>query len=186
MNSETKFDIFLSYQWDNKTEVKELYTKLNNELVYRVWIDDNELYATASLYDQIAQGIDNSLCLVACVTEKYIQSENCKLEIEYAQTKKIPIICIMLERMPLDQTGSVCLLVNGKMRLNFYKQNDKTNLWSGDIFEKLKESIDKSIRPINKVVNTVNIVNNTVNININQNKPLNFEFLKSKKKYILF
>jgi len=165
MSSQKKFDIFLSYQWSKKNEVNKLYTKLTSDLEYKVWMDDYQLVATASLYDQLAKGLNDSKCLVACITEKYCQSENCKLELEYAQTNKIPIICIMLEKLPLNE-GSISLLINSKLRLNFYHINEESDLWSGIMFEKLKESIQIAMNSPN-IIN-VSKINNTVNININQ------------------
>ena len=167
-----KFDIFLSYQWDKKKEVLELYPKLTNELNYRVWMDDHLLVATESLYDQLARGLNESNCVVACVTEKYCHSENCKLELEFAQTHNLPVICLMLEKLALNEVGSIGLLINRKMTLNFYK--NQTDLWSGDRFEGLIKAVNKTIGrdsdlpSMQNIISLSNMNNNVVNITINQ------------------
>lgn len=145
-----KFDIFISYQWDIKVEVKQLYTKLKDELNYKVWMDEFELKAGGNLYDQITHGLNESHCLVALVTKKYSKSENCKLEIEYAQTNNIPMIVLMMDRVQIKDIGSVGLVINRKTRLNFYKETDKLKLWTGELFDSFIQSVNEFIPKKNK------------------------------------
>lgn len=82
-----KFDIFISYQWDIKPEVKQLYAKLKDELNYKVWMDEYELKGGTNLYDQITHGLNESTCVIALVTKKYSKSENCKVKKPIIKTK---------------------------------------------------------------------------------------------------
>jgi hypothetical protein len=143
MSNKKKFDIFLSYQWDIKNDVRQLYTKLTEELNYKVWMDEHELKGGTNLYDQITKGLNDTVCLIALVTKKYSKSENCKLEIEYAQSNNIPMIVLMMERIEIKDLGSVGLVINRKTRLNFYKEADKTKLWTGELFDSLLKSVEE-------------------------------------------
>lgn len=152
-----KFDIFISYQWDLKAEVKLLYNKLKTELNLKVWMDEYELKAGSNLYDQITHGLNDSYCVIALVTKKYSKSENCKLEIEYAQSSNIPMIVLMMERVEIKELGSVGLIVNRKTRLNFYKVEDKANLWSGEMFDSLIQSVEQYLPKRRRAKSKLNV-----------------------------
>lgn len=73
----------------------------------------------------------------------------------------------MLEKLALKLMGSIGFLVNRKMRLNFYKQTGRTDgLWSGEMFEKLIQSIENPM-PSVMITNNLNMNSNHYNLNIN-------------------
>jgi hypothetical protein len=41
-------EIFISYNWSIKQQVKELYEILTNKFNYKVWLDDSQLNANNS------------------------------------------------------------------------------------------------------------------------------------------
>lgn len=124
------FDIFLSYNWDSKDVVRDLYDKLTANFGYRVWIDDKQL-DSGMLYEQLCQGIKNSKCVICCVSEKYAESDNCIKEITFAQMCKKPLIIIMLERLNVSEIGCVGFIIASLTRFNFYKQ--KPIEWTGNL-----------------------------------------------------
>ena len=46
----------------------------------------------------MAQAVENSECVLMCMTEKYKQSNNCRAEAEYAFNIKKPIIPLIMQR----------------------------------------------------------------------------------------
>ena len=75
-------------------------------------------------------------------------------------------------------------LVNRKMRLNFYKQTGRTDgLWSGEMFEKLIQSIENPM-PSVMITNNLNMNSNHYNLNINLNA-CSKDCMKNKRNWII-
>jgi hypothetical protein len=89
-------DIFISYNWSIKQQVKDLYEVLTNQLNYKVWLDDNELKSNIS-NSEIANAIKNSKIFISCITNDYCKCNSCNLEIEYALAKKKQIIALIID-----------------------------------------------------------------------------------------
>lgn len=64
-------------------------------LGYKVWIDVESIYGSS--LESMANAIEQSFCVLLCVTEKYKESNNCRLEAEYVIAKKIPYIPLFLQ-----------------------------------------------------------------------------------------
>ncbi len=93
------FDVFISYNWEIKQQVRQLYQVLTS-LNYKVWLDERELSAGSSpLTPELALAIKNSKVILSCLTTDYCKSFNCNLELEYASAKKKQIIVLMIERI---------------------------------------------------------------------------------------
>jgi hypothetical protein len=70
--------IMISYN----TESRPLCLKIKDELEksnYKVWIDINEIHGSS--LDSMAKAVENAMCVLICVTEKYRQSNNCQVNI---------------------------------------------------------------------------------------------------------
>ena len=52
------FDVFISYNWDHKAQVRKLYDHLMTSCGLKCWLDDVELKPN-SLMDELAKGITN-------------------------------------------------------------------------------------------------------------------------------
>ena len=111
----SEYDIFLSYNWDHKAHVQKLYEKLVH-MNLKVWVDFKELDNTP-LTDQLADGITNSRVFMCCVTKKYSQSDNCKLEFHYAKTNKKLMIILMFEHYNNIEKG-IQIIINPQTRYN--------------------------------------------------------------------
>jgi len=92
-------DVFISYNWGIKTQVRKLYEVLKS-LNYKVWLDERELNAGSSpLTAELATAIKNSKVILSCITRDYCKSYNCNLEVEYASAKKKQMITLMVEEI---------------------------------------------------------------------------------------
>ena len=100
-------DVFISYNWGIKTQVRQLYEVLRS-LNYKVWLDERELNAgSCPLTSELALAIKNSKVFLCCITRDYCQSYNCNLEIEYASAKKKQIIALMIENIDLTKIDEI-------------------------------------------------------------------------------
>ena len=92
-------DVFISYNWGIKTQVRKLYEVLKS-LNYKVWLDERELNAGSSpLTSVLATAIRDSKVILSCITTDYCRSYNCNLEVEYASAKKKQMITLMIEEI---------------------------------------------------------------------------------------
>jgi len=117
--SESK-DIFISYNWGIKKQVRELYQILT-ENNYKVWMDERDLQNSNSpLTAQLGTNIIKSSIFLCCITEDYCKSFNCNLEIEYANSKDKSIVPLMIQKIPKiedikingrDQTSGIDFII---------------------------------------------------------------------------
>jgi hypothetical protein len=106
------YDVFISYNWGIKTQVRQLYDVLRS-LNYRVWLDERELNAGSNpLTAELATAIRDSKVILSCITTDYCKSFNCNLEVEYASAKKKQMIALMIER--IDTTTIDEIQVTGR------------------------------------------------------------------------
>jgi hypothetical protein len=71
------------------------------------------------------------------------------------------MIVLMMERVQIKELASVGFVINRKTRLNFYKEADKTKLWTGELFDSLivainefKKEEKKKRKSLNKLKNS--------------------------------
>ena len=106
------FDVFISYNWGIKDQVKKLYAILTS-LNYKVWLDEKELNAGSSpLTTELALAIRDSKVILSCITKDYCKSYNSNLEVEYASAKKKQMIVLMIEK--IDTTTIDLIQVAGR------------------------------------------------------------------------
>ena len=106
------FDVFISYNWEIKAQVRKLYQVLTS-LNYKVWLDERELSAGSNpLTAELALAIRDSKVIISCLTTDYCRSFNCNLELEYASAKKKQIIVLMIEK--IDTTTIDLIQVTGR------------------------------------------------------------------------
>ncbi len=106
------FDVFISYNWEIKAQVRKLYQVLTS-LNYRVWLDERGSNAGSSpLTAELATAIKNSKVIISCLTTDYCKSFNCNLELEYASAKKKQMITLMIEEIDLACISEI--LVTGR------------------------------------------------------------------------
>ncbi len=101
---------------------KELCLKIKENLEefgLKVWIDMKDKHEPN--LDAMATAIENSFCVLICVSEKYRQSINCQAEAQYAfHMKKMIIPLIMQNGYELVQ-GWLGIIMTKKICVNFTK-----------------------------------------------------------------
>lgn len=117
---------FLSHNWgqDQLGRRNEDRVRLINELLkqkgYNTWCDTEQLQGGSHLDAAMADGIENSDCIVVFLTQAYMDkvksgnpSDNCFKEFTYATLKRagyiLPIVMEPQLRSPKDWSGSVAL-----------------------------------------------------------------------------
>lgn len=95
-----KSHIMISYNHSSR----DMCLRIKDELKSRgfnVWIDVEQIYG--STLATMAEAVENSAVFLMCVSEKYYQSPNCRLEAEYAVRLQKPIIPLIMQAdyMPL-------------------------------------------------------------------------------------
>ena len=123
----TQYDVFLSYNWGSKSQVKEIYDKLVDSGL-NVWRDDNKLInSDVPLSGQLANAIRNSKIFLCFITKKYSESHNCNLEIEYANTLRKKIMVLMIEPLEIEELDAVGFLIKYNLNQRIIL-NNKFNL----------------------------------------------------------
>ena len=87
--------IMISY---NK-QTRDTCIKLKKELEkagYKVWIDVDHI--DGYTLEAIAKAIENSSCVFICLSEKYKESPNCRLEAEYVVETEKPFLPLIMEK----------------------------------------------------------------------------------------
>lgn len=79
-------NVFLSYQWSHQAEVKMLKQHLE-KAGYRCWMDIGQMGGGDKLFSAIDAGIRAAKVVIACVTEKYSKSDNCRREVSVWQLR---------------------------------------------------------------------------------------------------
>lgn len=95
-----KSHIMISYNHSSR----DMCLRIKDELKSRgfsVWIDVEQIYG--STLATMAEAVENAAVFLMCVSEKYYQSPNCRLEAEYAVRLQKPIIPLIMQSdyMPL-------------------------------------------------------------------------------------
>jgi hypothetical protein len=80
--NDQQYDVMISYQWDSK----DMCLRINESLKahgYKVWIDEEQMHS--DINDRMAEGVENSRCVLLCVTKKYKESKNCQMVRQFDQ-----------------------------------------------------------------------------------------------------
>ena len=86
----------ISYQWDDQETViaaRKTLTKLG----VPCWMDiDGGMQQ--DIYESMAEGVERAACVVCFLSQKYQDSENCKLELKFAKQSGVPIVPVVVEK----------------------------------------------------------------------------------------
>lgn len=117
-NEKNSSHIMISYN----THSRELCLKIKSELEklnWKVWIDVNEIHGSS--LDSMAQAVENSKCVLICVTEKYRQSINCQAEAQYAFKLNKIIIPVIMQAGYQNTKGWLGIIMGDKIFVDFTK-----------------------------------------------------------------
>ncbi|CAF3914750.1 unnamed protein product [Rotaria sp. Silwood2] len=87
--------VMLSYQWDNKATVLEIYDALTAQ-GYTVWMDVKG-GMRENLHASMEDGVENSWAVVCFLTQAYQDSKNCQAELTYAKEQRKNIIPVYMQ-----------------------------------------------------------------------------------------
>ena len=107
--------VFLSYAHLDSDRVLPIFRRLE-ENHYRIWYDGG-IEAGTEWPDYIAEHLERSGCFLAFMSENYLNSRNCKQEINYALDLNIPVLVIYMEDVTL--TGGLRMRL-GMVQALFY------------------------------------------------------------------
>ncbi|CAF1308118.1 unnamed protein product, partial [Adineta ricciae] len=88
----SQYDLMLSYCWTEKTICKKIFQQLISK-GFRVWFDEKDMHGRSC--SAMAHAIENSQCIVICMSENYENSNACHHEAEYAyvrQCRMVPLV----------------------------------------------------------------------------------------------
>ena len=86
---------------------------------YKVWIDVVNMHGSS--IDAMAQAVENSMCVLMCVTEKYRQSNPCQGEAKYAFNLKKSIIPLIMQKGYGQMKGWLGFIMGDKIYIDFSK-----------------------------------------------------------------
>ena len=87
--------MFISYNRESRSICLDIKTFLE-KIGLKCWIDVENIHGSS--IDAMAKGIETASCVLICMTEKYKESNNCRMEAEYTLQKKIPFIPLILQK----------------------------------------------------------------------------------------
>ncbi|KAI9325425.1 hypothetical protein DFJ73DRAFT_767680 [Zopfochytrium polystomum] len=112
------FDAMISYAWADKDLVRPLVTKLERMNV-RVWIDVNNM--GRDINEAMIDGIRRAAVVVAFLSDSYIASHNCKLEIKFANDIHKPIIPVRLASTEKVTFSAAAFVTAGQLYIDLTK-----------------------------------------------------------------
>lgn len=118
--------IFISYSHKDMDKVFPVVRKLQDE-GFRVWYDEGIDPAT-EWDENIAQHISDCGCMIAFISENYVQSNNCKDEINFARDLDKPRLLVYLEETKLPMGMAMRLM--RIQAIHAYKYSEKSEFYS--------------------------------------------------------
>ncbi|PAA90010.1 hypothetical protein BOX15_Mlig002835g1, partial [Macrostomum lignano] len=90
------FHVMISYQHESKETVARIRDQLKQHRI-KVWIDYEQMKDGSTL-EAMAEAVENSSIVLMCMSRKYKDSNNCRLEAEYAHRNSKKLIPLLMER----------------------------------------------------------------------------------------
>ncbi|XP_062585822.1 uncharacterized protein LOC134247482, partial [Saccostrea cucullata] len=122
-----KGHVFISYSWNEKEIVMKIRERLKKEGV-EVWIDVERM--GGSTLSAMAEAVENAALVLICMSEKYKESPNCRLEAEYTfQLRKEYIPLMVQKRYRPD--GWLGMILGAKLYFDFSGKYPFEKPWNG-------------------------------------------------------
>ncbi|CAF1217778.1 unnamed protein product [Adineta ricciae] len=115
-----QYDMMISYCWAQK----ELCHRINDRLEkdgYSVWLDRDEM--RGSIIESMAEAVENSKCILFCISSDYKSSTNCQAEAEYAYNRKRKMIPLVVEK-DYKPDGWLGFMTGSKIYIDFADKED--------------------------------------------------------------
>jgi hypothetical protein len=170
--------LFISYQLHDEEIVNNFVQQLRKQLNLEIWFDKEKIKKiNKNITQQINEGIEQSELFICFISRLYSQSKNCIDEISYAKTLKKRVIVIMLESANTEELADVGVIINGRLRINAYKEISLFKDAQGDEFKKLIKSLTNALDVSCLKVESDKKVKKTAVKQIKQELNDNFTFL---------
>ncbi|UJR19088.1 hypothetical protein I4U23_022219 [Adineta vaga] len=116
-----QYDMMISYCWAQKEVCHQINDRLEKE-GYSVWLDRDEM--RGSIIESMAEAVENSKCVLFCISSDYKSSANCQAEAEYAYNRKSKMIPIIVEK-DYKPDGWLGFMVGSKIYIDFAGKEDE-------------------------------------------------------------
>jgi hypothetical protein len=136
---DTKNQLFVSYCHRDQEIVHRIADDLKN-VNYKIWID-RDLIGGNILFADIQKGIENSHIVICFISKNYCESNNCMIEINFANNKNKKILPIMLDDYFKVEQEGIQLMISRINKFYAFKQPDTFSPRNNNHFEKLKQTI---------------------------------------------
>jgi hypothetical protein len=94
----------------------------------KAWLDIQEVNSSTTLFAEITKGINKASVVVACLSDEYTNSVNCKLEFRFAHTSlKVPIIKAICGTGNVWRQSELAFLSGIYPEVNFQYENKGKN-----------------------------------------------------------
>ena len=101
-----------------------------------------------SLYDKIDRGMRGCKAVVACITQKYSLSANCRREVTLADALKKPVLPLLMEEMKWPPDGPMSMMLTELLYIDCNKQTQVLENWKGHAFDKLIDRLNTFIQAV--------------------------------------
>ena len=153
LNSIDNIDLFVSFQWDLRDQIKEFQEKLNiycchfnTEIrMYRNEAKDDPSNNSA-LNEKTLKIIKSSKLFVCFLTNKFIKSINCVKELTFAHSIGKRIIPIYIENIDTNQIHLLSYYINDK--IDCFNQNNNNSSWLNEYFDLIMKKIIENLKVI--------------------------------------
>ena len=150
-------DVFISYCWKNSHEaIKKGSGKTETSLGWmdprdlggffkkngiEAWIDVENVNSS-NLFGEITKGLNMAKCVIACLSDEYVQSSNCALEFRFSHVSlKLPIIKAIFGIGNEWRKNELAFLSSSYSEVNFqYENKDSLNLLLNLVKQELAKS----------------------------------------------
>jgi hypothetical protein len=112
--------VMISYNWANQPTVIRLASALKQR-GYDVWLDVEQM--NGSTLEAMAHAIEQSELVLICMSQKYKDSPNCRLEGEYCVNSKIKFLPLMMQPN-YKPDGWLGITLGAKLYYDFTDENN--------------------------------------------------------------
>jgi len=112
--------VMISYNWENQPIVVRLAKSLK-EQGHQIWLDIEQM--GGSTLGAMAEAVEQSSLVLMCMSRKYKDSPNCRLEGEYVVNRKVPFIPLMMQQGYLPD-GWLGITLGAKLYYDFTNEDN--------------------------------------------------------------
>eukprot|EP00026_Physarum_polycephalum_P005612 Phypoly_transcript_05647.p1 GENE.Phypoly_transcript_05647~~Phypoly_transcript_05647.p1 ORF type:complete len:615 (-),score=88.60 Phypoly_transcript_05647:6-1850(-) len=133
--------VMISYQWDDQKIVMRISQSLKQK-GYKVWLDLEQM--GGSTLEAMSHAIEQSELVLLCMSQKYKDSPNCRLEGEYCINRRVPFLPLMMQQ-GYNPDGWLGITLGSRLYYDFTNEenfNAKIDYLTNAIGEKGLHSIE--------------------------------------------